>query len=411
MFSGERSSSSTKPLIDVSGLRSSCEAVATNSLLARSSRARSLMSRTVHTTPSDSLPERAAVTARVAVVVLDHGLPAQRLVDSDGSGTVVVVDVVADHQLRQELGDARVDGGDLRRARLGDDQRVPEALDRDCEPSPLSSSCGVGADQVVAHGVERRAEVLQLPRACRLHARLERACDQASGGAFTSASSGAASPRTSHGDQGERADQREQAGDRHEESARRGGLALGTGPGLADQLARLELIGQRTRLGKRGPRAVATGESARSPPVARACVSAAIWSYARGACCGILRASRHDIPCCGGERGGSLAAGSRGARPAGVAEHLFLGDPGAGEVRGRGRQRCTVGRACPRSADASGRGSIRPWPRPPRARRSGRRAPGGANGQSIGAAFQRRAYIRAHRERPGAGGDLSTILG
>jgi len=67
MFSGERCRSSTKPLIEVSGLRSSCEAVATNSLLARSNRARSVVSRTVQTTPSSSwpLPSREAVTDSV----------------------------------------------------------------------------------------------------------------------------------------------------------------------------------------------------------------------------------------------------------------------------------------------------------------------------------------------------------
>ena len=63
--SGERCSSSTKPLIDVRGLRSSCEAVATNSLLARSSRARSVVSRTVHTIAGGSSGSLAAVTARL----------------------------------------------------------------------------------------------------------------------------------------------------------------------------------------------------------------------------------------------------------------------------------------------------------------------------------------------------------
>ena len=112
MFSGERSSSSTNPLIDVSGLRSSCDAVATNSLLARSSRARSLMSRTVHTTPSDSLPSGAAVTASVRSSCSIDGLSTQRLVERR-ERAVVVVDFVADRQLGHELGGARVDGGDL----------------------------------------------------------------------------------------------------------------------------------------------------------------------------------------------------------------------------------------------------------------------------------------------------------
>ncbi len=57
-------SSSTNPLIEVSGLRSSCEAVATNSLLSRSSRIRSVASRIVHTVPAPS-SRGAAVTSSV----------------------------------------------------------------------------------------------------------------------------------------------------------------------------------------------------------------------------------------------------------------------------------------------------------------------------------------------------------
>ncbi len=57
-------SSSTNPLIEVSGLRSSCEAVATNSLFRCSSRARSDTSRTVQTCPRRARA-RAAVTASV----------------------------------------------------------------------------------------------------------------------------------------------------------------------------------------------------------------------------------------------------------------------------------------------------------------------------------------------------------
>ncbi len=59
----DRDRSSTNPLIDVSGLRSSCEAVATNSDFSRSSRARSEMSRIVQTAPPPSIS--AAVTARI----------------------------------------------------------------------------------------------------------------------------------------------------------------------------------------------------------------------------------------------------------------------------------------------------------------------------------------------------------
>ena len=74
------SSSSMKPLIDVSGLRSSCDAVATKSLLACSRRARSVMSRSVHTTPPSGPARRAAVTASV-------GSPSRRTVTSRASAS------------------------------------------------------------------------------------------------------------------------------------------------------------------------------------------------------------------------------------------------------------------------------------------------------------------------------------
>ena len=64
---GERSSNSTNPLIDVSGLRSSCDAVATNSLLARSSRARSVVSRIVHTIPPELDPSWSGVSAAAMI--------------------------------------------------------------------------------------------------------------------------------------------------------------------------------------------------------------------------------------------------------------------------------------------------------------------------------------------------------
>ncbi len=79
------SSSSMKPLIDVSGLRSSCEAVATKSLLACSRRARSVMSRSVQTTPPSGPARRAAVIARALPSCCTMTSPASASC-SDGSG-------------------------------------------------------------------------------------------------------------------------------------------------------------------------------------------------------------------------------------------------------------------------------------------------------------------------------------
>ncbi len=74
MPSGERWSSSTKPLMEVSGLRSSCEAVATNSLFARSSRARSVVSRTVQTNAVRLVGEHRGGHGERAALVLDDRL-------------------------------------------------------------------------------------------------------------------------------------------------------------------------------------------------------------------------------------------------------------------------------------------------------------------------------------------------
>ena len=137
MFSGERSSSSTNPLIEVSGLRSSCDAVATNSDLARSSRARSVMSRTVQTTPSESLPSCRGGDRRACVRRARRPSPRASASSSGGSGLPGASIASAGDELGHELGRARVDGGDRDRVGLGHDQRVAEALDRDREPLAL----------------------------------------------------------------------------------------------------------------------------------------------------------------------------------------------------------------------------------------------------------------------------------
>jgi hypothetical protein len=272
--------------------------------------------------------------------VLDHGLPTQCLVDGR-ERTVVVVDVVANHQLRQELACARVDDRDLRRARLGDDQRVPEARDCHREPSPLPLQLLVGGYELVGHRVERPRELLQLPRPCRLHAGPEATRHQASRRLHEVVERRLHSADQS-GDQRQRADDREHPGDRHEQqrpSRRR--PRVGAGCRLAGQLARLELIGQRTRLGKgarrrRRDRGAALCRKLPGPRLG------GDLSLREAHADGIVLGERHDIPRRGGERGSSLGAGSRSTRSSGVTEHLLLGHPSAAEVRGRRRQRCTA---------------------------------------------------------------------
>ena len=128
-------SSSTKPLIEVSGQRSSCEAVATNSLLRRSRRARSVASRIVQTTPpAGEASSRAAVTASVR--------PSWSSSTSTPSASSTVgrqaadVGEVADRDLRQQL--AGRAGWRSRPALVVDDeQAVAEAARRDGEAPAL----------------------------------------------------------------------------------------------------------------------------------------------------------------------------------------------------------------------------------------------------------------------------------
>ena len=129
MFSGLRSSSSTNPLIEVSGLRSSCEAVATNSLLARSRRARSVMSRTVQTTPSSGAEPRGGDGQR-CVHRARSPSRSSSATSQRRQRAAFAVDLLAAAEAR---GRARRRGGWWSRScssRLGDDQRVAQALDR-----------------------------------------------------------------------------------------------------------------------------------------------------------------------------------------------------------------------------------------------------------------------------------------
>ena len=280
------------------------------------------------------------VHGKDSVVVFDDGLPAQRLLDRR-KRAVVAVDLVAYSELGNELASPRIDRGDRRRSGFGDDQRVAEAGDRHCESSPLSVELLVGGHQLVGHRVERPCELLQLAGPRRLDAGTKTTGHQA--------------PRRLHEvierrlhsshqprNQRQRAEDREHPGDRHEQerpSRRRAGIR--TGLRLAGQLSRLELVGERTRLGKGAGRRRREREAALCGELPGLRLGGDL-----GLCephaNGVLLRERHDVPGGGRERGGRLATGSGCARPSGVAQHLLLGHSGAGEVRGRGRQRCAV---------------------------------------------------------------------
>ena len=168
MLSGLRSSSSTKPLIEVSGLRSSCDAVATKSVLARSSRARSVTSRTVQTTPlGRRRPSGAAVTARIRP---PWSMTTSRSSAASQRGQRAVRDrrrCSPGASSRHELGGARVHGGD--RARLRTRSRSARRRGSRSSPPaggarPRSARCARG--EVVGHRVEgeRRARAARAGR-------------------------------------------------------------------------------------------------------------------------------------------------------------------------------------------------------------------------------------------------------
>jgi len=260
--------------------------------------------------------------------VLDHGLPTQSLLDGR-EGAVVVVDVVADRQLGQELACARVDGGDLRRARLGDDQRVPEAGDRHFEPSPLSLELLVGGHQLVGHRVERRRELLQLPRSRRLHPGPEATRYQAS--------------RRLHEVVERRlhpADQPGKPAPAHRRSRARRRSPRAAAPVATTTARRLapSPVGPAGALGgwlaserawARGPDGAVASEKWPCAASCRALRLGGDLSLREPHADGIVLRERLRIPRCGGERSGSLGAGSGGARSSGVAQHLLLGHPPA----------------------------------------------------------------------------------
>ena len=211
----ERDKSSTKPLIDVSGLRSSCDAVATNSDLSRSSRARSEMSRIVHTMPSPSIS--AAVTARMRSSTSTRTSP-RSASSRPGSGESAPSAGTPGSSDGHELARARVDRRD-RAVRLADDQRVAEALDRDREPLALLEEPPVRRVELPGHRVEGLGQVPQLPRPGRLDAAFQVTAGELPGGAHELVE------RPSHRrheqrDQRRRAQERGQPGDRRRDHRR-----------------------------------------------------------------------------------------------------------------------------------------------------------------------------------------------
>ena len=177
----DRPSSSTNPLIEVSGLRSSCEAVATKSLFIRSRRARSDTSRMVHTRPAPRAGGQPAGGGRQrAAVDLDRHVPGQPLLGL-GQRAVVGVGVGADGQAGHELRRARVGRGHEPVA-VGDHQGVAEALDRQRQAGPLGLEAHLRLLEALGHLVERGVQLLDLARPAGLDALVEIAARKPAGG-------------------------------------------------------------------------------------------------------------------------------------------------------------------------------------------------------------------------------------
>ena len=324
-----RARSSTKPLMEVRGLRSSWETVATNSLLRRSRRARSVTSRTVQTTPSVGPPSSAAVTASVRPARSTVTSP-DSACSSGGSGP--------------SSSSARMPGsssGTRSAARgfsevispvgVAHHQRVAQALDGDRQAAALELDGLARAFKIVSHGVEGLAQVAQLHRPAGLHAALQVALRQAPAGAHQLVE------RPAH-----RADQRRhQAERRHQrEDPRRRDRDQGA-PGVrALAVARLRPA-RALAIGERRAGAAHLGEL-RGDPGDRGSDGgqAARLRLGRGLPGEQARAEKviaRQAPCLGEpatEGGGRLAPGPRGARPA-LGERCLLDHAGGQEV-GRG---------------------------------------------------------------------------
>ena len=167
----DRPRSSTKPLIEVSGLRSSCEAVATNSVFIRSSRARSEMSRIVHTiTPRP--PSGAAVTASDPVVACRVNTSPRERVLPLGQRRRGALRLRAGLECGHELACAGVDvRRRCRRSRTTTRASPRLSIVTASRRRPVKALvCGV---ELAGHRVERLGEVPELARAGRLDAAVE----------------------------------------------------------------------------------------------------------------------------------------------------------------------------------------------------------------------------------------------
>ena len=370
--------------------RSSCEAVATNSLLS------ALQPRAlgrVAQRPDDAAPRPLAHPRggdrQRAPAVLEHRPRRRAPRSSGGSGAVGPGALAPDASSGTSSPRARVDAATTRPSPSQITQAVAEALDRRPRAGAGSASSARCARlEVAGHRVERAAELAQLRRAVGLHARVrgrrrragrvaptsvvERAPQAARAAGDTSAS--AATSASSAGDQCRQ--------DRRGGCARTPGRGLGAARGLAGgdrggggaaaaQLAR-DVVERAVAL------AGGAGAGPRMRPPRRACAAPP-----RGA--GDER-QRARVALGGGPGGRGRAVERRGCPapsggPAALGAQDRLLDHARGQdVRRRSPRPRTSARARPRRSGARRR-AARPRARPRRrARRSGRRGREGGSG-------------------------------
>ena len=171
--------------------------------------------------------------------VLDDRLAAERGLDRR-QWAFDSVNHLTHRQLGYELASAWVHSQNLGRIRLGHDQRVAQALDRDGQPPALLLDVVLGARQLLTHRVEGHAELLQLPRPGRRDAAPKLAGSECSGSADECVE-WLAHRADQHGDQRQDSKKCQQSGGRDPD--RRGtrvGVRPGPRRGLASLLASLK---------------------------------------------------------------------------------------------------------------------------------------------------------------------------
>ncbi len=321
-----------------------------------------------------------------APVEIDQHLALQRGL-LGGQRAVLSVYVASDGELRDKLGCPRVHGRDRARSRLGDDQRVAEALDRDRQALALLLDPALGGREVLPHRVEGAGEVLELAGSGRVHPLLEPTLGQAVGRLYQLVE-GLAHRPDQHRDQRERAGEREHAGDDDQQQRPAGVRArLHAGLRLADRLALLELSGEVP-----GPceRTVDGGGCGQSPGQGE--LAGLVLGGDLGAdefLAGGIALARAWSPW--PRRSGRPWRPGRGRRRRGARARRG-GPPPRRCRRRRGwppRSRATTSaRVGSRSVGASCKGLRCPERPRPRAQASARRAPGAASGRWKGAAYE-----------------------